>query len=238
MTSSSNPKPFSFYKEHPKLCHPKDFWGQVKRTVNGKPVTEQQITQIVDAVIAGLELGKDDVLLDLCCGNGALTDRFFDVCRGGLGVDFSERLIEVAQLNFERKPDRLYLLDDVVNHVRSGAAAKQYTRILCYGSFAYLEHQQASNLLRLCRGGYPNVSRFFIGNCPDKEKMYAFFDEKTYSEGIEDEPDSPIGIWRSQEEFRELCEDAGWKVRFSRMPKAFYASAYRYDAVLHPLTNR
>lgn len=74
---------YAFYKEHPKTCARDDFWSQVKRTVNGKPVSQDQIEMIVDAVISGLSLGMDDRLLDLCCGNGALTRYFFARCSGG-----------------------------------------------------------------------------------------------------------------------------------------------------------
>ena len=75
----NTPDKFSFYKEHPKTCEPDDFWGQVMRTVNGKPVGEEQIQMIIDSVISTLEITESDVLLDLCCGNGALTDRLFKV---------------------------------------------------------------------------------------------------------------------------------------------------------------
>jgi len=30
------------YKEYPKTLDPDDVWGQVRRTVNGKPVSEDQ----------------------------------------------------------------------------------------------------------------------------------------------------------------------------------------------------
>lgn len=79
---------------------PEDFWVQVKRTVKGQPVSQDQIDMIVSAMTAALDLSPDDILLDLGCGNGALTTYFFHRCRGGLGVDFSEFLISVARRNF------------------------------------------------------------------------------------------------------------------------------------------
>jgi hypothetical protein len=58
---------------------------------------------IVDAIGLGLDIGPHDVLLDLCCGNGAITDPVFARCRGGLvyrelagsrsGREFFERVI-------------------------------------------------------------------------------------------------------------------------------------------------
>lgn len=225
-------KPFSLYKEHPKTCAPDDFWGQVKRTVNGQPVPEDQIAMIVEAICQGLSLKSSDMLLDLCCGNGALTDRILDRCAGGLGVDFSEKLIETAHTFFQAAPERRYVLGDVVDYVRSETKPENFTKILCYGSFAYLEADRAEELLRNCFEIYSNASIMFIGNCPDKSQISAFFTEKTYTPGIEDEPDSAIGIWRTKDEFAELADRTGWKATFLKMPPSFYASRYRYDVVL------
>lgn len=225
-------EPFSFYKEHPKTCAPDDFWGQVKRTVHGNPVSDDQITLIVEAISSGLDLQQDDVLLDLCCGNGALTTLIFDKCRGGLGVDFSEKLIEIAKANFERLPERAYTLDDVVNYLHRDTDPDRFTKLLCYGSFAYLDSCRAEELLRLCNKRYRRASLLYIGNCPDKGKMGMFFTDRTYVDGIENEADSAIGIWRTREEFRSIAKEAGWFASFRVMPERFYASRYRYDAVL------
>ena len=71
-----------FYKEYPKLCAPDDYWGQVKRTINGVPVGQDQIDLILRAIVDGLDLQASDSLLDLCCGNGALSRLLFDRCAG------------------------------------------------------------------------------------------------------------------------------------------------------------
>ena len=232
MTQTPDQQPFSFYKEHPKTCAPDDFWGQVKRTVNGEPVSEDQIQMIVDAVIGGLDLRPGDTLLDLCCGNGALTTRLFDRCDGGLGVDFSEALIKVAHENFERPPAETFVMNDVVEHVKTERDPDRFTKLLCYGSFAYLEAANAEDLLRRCCETYRNAGLMFIGNCPDKAQVRAFFRDRDYVDGIEDEPDSAIGIWRTREEFAAMADRAGWRATFSVMPEGFYARRYRYDVVL------
>lgn len=67
----------SDFKEHPKTVAQDDFWAQVKRTVNGQPVSQEQIDMIVARVKSGLILQRGDKLLDLACGNGALSRYFF-----------------------------------------------------------------------------------------------------------------------------------------------------------------
>ena len=222
---------FTLYKEHPKTCAPDDFWGQVKRTINGKAIPQEQIDMIVNASTNGLDLNSDDVLLDLCCGNGALSTLLFNLCRGGVGIDFSEILISVANKNFAR-PKQDYHLQDVLDYCKQAPNLERFTKILCYGSFAYLENKHAYDLLRALRLNCPNVSQVFIGNCPDKNKLQDFFYDKDYTQGIENEPDSPIGIWRTEEEFTSMAKECGWKASIHRMPKNYYAAHYRYDVVL------
>ena len=227
-----NKEKFSFYKEHPKTCAPDDFWGQVKRTVNGVPVSQDQIDMIVDAVAVGLELNKEDTLLDLCCGNGALSTLFFNFCNGGLGIDFSKHLISVAVENFIDSPVVNYELHDVVDFCKNSAGLDKFSKVVCYGSFSYLEQDRAEELLRLLKSNFPNLRRIFIGNCPDKDLLSDFFTRQKVVQGIESDPDSPIGIWRTQDDFILLAKRCGWQASIHKMPREYYASHYRYDVVL------
>ena len=223
-----------FYDEHPKTCAPDDYWGQVKRTVNGKPVSEDQIALIVDAIGRELSLFADDVLLDLCCGNGALSRLFFARCKGGLGVDYSQYLIEVALRDFAAPPAQDYLCGDAVAYARNEPAPERFTKALCYGAFSLLPQTAAESLLATLRQRFTRIEACVIGNLPDKAKLHDFFRPGTYTPGIEDDPDTPIGIWRTEDEFADLARRTGWQARFHRMPAHFYAAAYRYDAVLTP----
>ncbi len=223
---------FSLYKEHPKTCQPDDFWGQVKRTVNGKPVSQDQINMIVHAVVEQLSLNEHDYLLDLCCGNGALTSLLVKYCQRCLGVDFSEYLIKIANDNFSNPEKQTFILSDVVDFSANSEASKMFTKVLCYGSFSYIESARAEKLLILLFENFPNVTTAFIGNCPDKEKMPDFFGERNIASGIENDPDTPIGIWRTETEFIELANNCGWSAKVHKMPKSYYSAHYRYDIVL------
>lgn len=223
---------FPFYKEHPKTCEPDDFWGQVKRTVNGEPVSQEQIDMIVDAVVAGLALDSGDTLLDLCCGNGALSTILFNRCRGGLGVDFSEHLISIANRYFASPPEQTYILQDVVIFCEDPPTPDKFTKILCYGSFPFIEHERAESLLRLLRNNFANVEKVFIGNCPDKSQLSSFYGDTPFERGTENDPASPIGIWRTEVEFVDMAERCGWQAAIHKMPDKYYAAHYRYDVVL------
>ena len=74
-----------------------DLFRQVGRTVTGQPEPEQQIGILVRAIAERLKLNKNDVLLDLCCGNGLVTFRLSAMCRTIVGVDYSNDLVEIAK---------------------------------------------------------------------------------------------------------------------------------------------
>lgn len=208
-----------------------DFWGQVGRTLGGKAVGEEQIAMIVQSVLTGLDLGPDDVVLDIGCGNGALTDRIFDHCRGGLGIDLSDNLIAIAGQHFA-SDTRRYVAGDALALVREIADPGSFTKILCYGSMMYFPAEATIGLLATLRDRFTAVDRIHIGNLPDKDRMHDFHHKDAYVPGIENDHETPIGLWRTEAEFARLSEAAGWHASFSRMPDSFYASRYRYDATL------
>lgn len=230
----TDPPDLTFYKEYPKSCDPKDFWGQVRRTVNGKPVPQEQVDMIIRAVLNALELSKTDVLLDLCCGNGALTTSFFEQCNGGVGVDFSEYLINIAWKHFLKCANEKYILQDVLEFVQNYPYPERFNKALCYGSIQYLPKDTTHELLITMRKRFTNLGILFIGNIPDKQFARGFFGNR-YKPGVEDSPANAIGIWWTQEEFHILAKRSGWAMDVHFMPKDFYWSNYRYDVILTPV---
>lgn len=226
------------HKEHPKKCATDDFWGQVSRTINGVPVSQENIDIIVNAIRDGLSFSSDDALLDIGCGNGALSQYFFDEVAYFHGIDFSEYLIKIAKSNFEKKPTHVFTEKDAVEYVETETDTDKYTKVLCYGAFTYFSFENAERLLSAIANRFTNVDRIFIGNLPDKDRAHLFYHAgKDYSNLLEDR-ESPIGIWRSKDEFSRLANKTGWDVEFFVMPEDFYSAHYRYDALLRRHKNK
>ena len=220
------------HNEHAKSRAPDDFWGQIRRTVQGEPVSDEQIKLIVDSIRAALRLKPDDKLLDLACGNGALSRLFFDSIAEYQGVDFSEHLISVAKKNFERLPAYQFVTLGAAEYVRQEMHPEKFTKVLCYGSFSYFPAADAAEVLRTLHDKFTNVQSVFIGNLPDKDRAAKFYKEKQVTAEEMADNESQIGIWRSQSEFEQLAGAAGWKATFSVMPAEYYAGYYRYDVLL------
>lgn len=220
------------HNAHAKSRAPDDFWGQIRRTVNGEPVSDEQIRMITDAIQAALHLSTKDKLLDLACGNGALSHLLFDSIAGYQGVDFSEHLISVAKQNFERLPGYQFVTMGAAEYVRQEARPETFTKVLCYGSFSYFPAADAAEVLQTLHDKFSNVQAVFIGNLPDKDRAAAFYKANPVNAKEMADHESQIGIWRTQSEFAKLAGDAGWKSQFSVMPAEYYAGYYRYDVLL------
>jgi cyclopropane fatty-acyl-phospholipid synthase-like methyltransferase len=235
MKKSNIPKGDYIHKEYPKTCAHDDFWGQVKRTVNGVAVSQVQIDMIISAIRKGLSLSKGDVLLDIGCGNGALSHYLFNDCAQLLGIDFSEYLISVAKTNFEKAPFYIFKEIDAVSYLDWELKACRFTKALCYGCLPYLSFREAEHILRRLSEKFSHIKTIYIGNLPDKKRAHLFYEERTGLSRVLDDNTSPIGIWRSKEELTKLSFATGWSVRFHNMPDNFYAAHYRYDAILSRL---
>lgn len=223
-----------YFKDHPKTCDPDDFWGQVKRTINGKPITQEQIDLIVQLISDGLQIEHNDQLLDLCCGNGALTVLISKNSAACVGVDMSETLINIANKNFAKAGKLSFELSDVCQYVRRQPTPNQFTKALCFGSFQYLPHDVAKELLNSLRTRFANIQKFFIGELPNKDCSDAFFKDKNYPPADLDSHATPIGIWRSPDEMIQLAKSTGWNADIRLKPSRYYAAHYRYDVLLTP----
>lgn len=216
------------YDSHARTRPRDDVWGQVRRTVGGRPYPAEQIDMIVDAALRHLDLGADDVLLDLGCGNGALGALLHPFCAASLGVDASEYLIGVATERFTA-PDHRFIVGDAAAFCEAASDAGRYTKALCYGSLSYFEDDVVARMLDSLRAQFPLLTHVLLGNLPDPACVGRF-----QASGVSlplREARSDLGVWRTGVEIAGLA-GPGWSVTTSVMPPAFLAAHYRFDALL------
>ncbi|WP_114990348.1 class I SAM-dependent methyltransferase [Synechococcus sp. UW179A] len=211
-----------------------DFWGQIKRTVRGEPADENQIKFITKAITNGLKLERNDNIIDFCCGNGALSSRLKNSVSKLKGIDNSEYLISIAKEFFEESPDISFMHSEIIDFLNSSTPteASKYSKSLCYGSFSYLEQTIIDNILDQFNLKFKAISRFYIGNIPDRSRADVFFKDSIPQNADLASCKSVIGKWWTKSEIRALSEKYNWEATIIDMPEAFYASAYRFDVIL------
>ena len=218
------------YIERPKACSPIDFWGQVRRTVNGQPISCEQISIIFSMIHKALSFKTDDALLDMCCGNGRLGYEFFDFVKSYRGVDLSPTMIEIANKNFLRSPTHTFIENEIYDYLTAESNPEVYTKVLWYCSVQYFDDTEIEAILSKLHERFKSSSHVFLGSLPDAARAHNFFYEN--AKQPLDDPTSSIGRWFDSRELQTLAEKCGWSVIIDVMPSEFYQSSFRFNALL------
>lgn len=217
------------YDQRPRQFKRDDFWRQVRRTINGEPVSEDQIGLIRQQIADLLELKEGDRFLDIGCGNGALTQYFKDCVNEILGVDNSKYLIEIANEYFSTPSVRF--LHNHASDLVSYPEIKKYNKVMMYGVSSFLEDSLIIKLLH--KIVLLNKSTMLLGNVRDRSQASHFYG--SLEKGCDlDDVSTSMGKWRTREWFAEVACRLNINVKFAKMPANFYAERYYFDVVYCP----
>jgi ubiquinone/menaquinone biosynthesis C-methylase UbiE len=220
------------HKEFPRKFARNDFWSQIKRTVNGQPVTQKEIDLIVSQITRHLELTPNSHLLDIGCGNGALAARLFSHCARYTGVDFSSYLLGIANEYFKSGPNITYIEGDARSFAASFFPADSFDKVLMYGCMSYFNRAEFAALVLNLSERFCKVNTVFIGNIPDINCAPEFFAARNLTHYELDNPQSPIGVWWDPEALVKIGELSGFSTQWVKMPEDFYGHHYRFDVVM------
>lgn len=205
---------------------------KVGRTVNKQPISEEHFDAIINDISEKLALGADDVLLDLCCGNGSISNRLAPLCKTVTGVDFTEELID----DLRRNKQHANITEQVgdVNELQFDPAA--FDKILLYFSLQHFSHAQATRLLLSAVQWLKPGGRFLIGDIPDSARTWNFFNtperEAIYFDGLKNEQ-PVIGVWYDKMFMEKLAHYAGFsECKIYDQPEGFFNAHYRFDVLL------
>jgi SAM-dependent methyltransferase len=203
---------------------------QVGKTVAGREVDRFHVDLIIEHITHVLSIAKTDRVLDLCCGNGLLTERIAADCRV-TGVDFSHEMIACAQTE-RSAPNAQYVSGNVValtDDLICGAS-----KIYMWEGLQYLSGAELRALLTQMRKS-PRNPLFLIGGIPDIEKLEGFYDtpgKLRFFHDTESRGEPHMGKWWSKCELAGIAAMAGIKVHFLAQPEALYTASYRFDCVM------
>ena len=211
-----------------------DFWGQIRRTVNGQSVTEDQILIIKNAIEAAMPRFNRNGLLDIGCGNGALTYTLKDKFKYIHAIDPSEYLISIGRKYFAESSNINFFCGGTVDFLfeLEDRSKKSINMILFYGSMSYISTSELSKILEFASLNLPNNEVIYFGNVPDIEKFSLFFSNFMPPDLDLQDHHSAIGKWWSKEELSYFCGKYGFKVDIIRMNQDFYGHQIRFDAKL------
>ncbi len=206
---------------------------QVGRTLKGLPVPAVEMEIVIGLVAETLELGPNDRLLDLCCGNGLATRPLAARCAQAVGVDYSDRLIDLARAQ-ATAPNLSY---------RVGSA--EDLAVIDFGDFEptklcmnmCLQHFRVASFETVLQGlgRWPGaVRRLCLTDLPDADLVGGFYDtperlaefHRRRAEGTE-----LLGTWWRREEVAELLAAHGYEASFLTPDPRRSTTRYRFDVV-------
>jgi len=191
---------------------------------------------MVSDICDHLDLQKDDVLLDLCCGNGMITNELAKKCKEVVGVDFSEPLLEVA--NRDHRPANVSYqhLNVLMLEKMSQRTSGPFSKTLMFAALQHFRMRDLISILENCIRLSSSKHIILLGYVPDKSRKWNFYNtpkrklvyvvRKIFGRDA-------IGTWWDKEFIKRMCHQLDLQCQFHGLSKELHASRYRFDVTIY-----
>jgi cyclopropane fatty-acyl-phospholipid synthase-like methyltransferase len=224
----------TFWERYPLGSDETEYLKQVGKTVGGVSISNQQFDAIIDDIDKHLNIRRDDIILDLCCGNGLLTREIAKKCKEVVAIDFSEPLIRQAK-KITAHPDVTYIVLDVRDLVSlAGRYRGFFTKVLCYEALAFFGVGEFYRMLQAVKLMARDDAVILMGSVLDHERKWNFFNtfrrKMTYFLKIVLlRQEVGLGKWWKRREIENVCHRLGFRCEFHYQNTTLHTAHYRID---------
>jgi cyclopropane fatty-acyl-phospholipid synthase-like methyltransferase len=202
--------------------------------VQGRPTGEPDIATTTEAILAGLALDGSETVLDICCGNGMISQRIAAHCKRLIGVDYSAPLTQLAARRYPASNIR-YVTSDALQLDAAAIGAVAIDAAFMSFAFQYFDADRATILLRRLKSIASRSFRLFLEGVPDKDRLFCFYNtperaaeyHRRKADGTE-----AIGEWWDARSLIEVSEAEGYTCRPIAQDPSRVNAHYRFDALL------
>ncbi len=213
-----------------------DLYFQVGKTVHNKPIEKEIFDRINEGIVHTLDLSEEDILVELCCGNGLCTYEFRDKVKQIMAVDFAPHLIEAA-VKFKSATNISYTLGSVTEFLASLESKGVHpAKYLMNDSLAYFKPEDLKEILTLISGVARGAFKFLIRGVPNDLLKWNFYNtderKQRYHEYVAkgDITNDGLGRWWSPAEIEQICHTLGLDVVIRNQEPP--VSNYRMDILI------
>jgi len=224
----SNDYWINFWKKHAKDSKNEDSQLQVLRTFNKKPIDKKKWELTLINIEQNLNIQSSDIILDLGCGNGLISEYLSKRCKSVTAVDISQELINEIDIKKYKN------IKPIVKDIRKIEFKKNsFSKIIIYAGIQYLDYKETINIFESILKWLKSEGIFFIGDIPDSDRLWCFFNtkerEKVFFNSIKN--NSPIvGTWFKKTFLLKLANYCGFNdARIISQHKNMIYSHFRYD---------
>jgi len=216
-----------------------DEQSQVGRTVRRKPISNEIFEKTVNWVAQKMQINKESTILELCCGNGVWTIPFAKQVKHITAIDFSVPLLDVLRRKCISKNIKNVdiKLQDVSNIESQNFLSCSH--VFLYFALQHFSERETIILFETVHNILKYGGVFYIGDIPDKEKLWNFANtteyEKVYFDSIKN--GTPvIGTWFVKDDLKKLSKYAGFsKCEIIEQPDWQINSTHRFDMKLEAI---
>ena len=203
---------------------------QVGRTKYGQPIPVDQFNREVNCLIDILGIEGNETVIDLCCGNGTITEILAKKVRKIIAIDYSKPLLNSA-------PKGLPNVDYLYSDVRKFNFDKVFfDKIIWPFAIQHFTLSESAVILRRALKSMKVGGKILITDIPDVRKKFDFFEGGDAVKFYFDKLTSfgcPIGTWYDEKWFLNL---GIWlqvsKVEIIQKPDSHFNSTYRFDVII------
>ncbi|MDP5171535.1 MAG: class I SAM-dependent methyltransferase [Bacteroidia bacterium] len=206
---------------------------QVARVRSQGDFEQEDIEKLAGHLAHLLDLQPGDRLLDLCCGNGLLTQRLATRCADITGVDLAPAMIQTAKAQFSA-PNISYLVGNVVEVDR--LVNGPFDKILLHFSFQYLERKEGEQALAAMSKLLTPTGRIVLGDVPERERLVNFYRNPLIRARYKLDRlrgKDNMGKFWSTAELQQAIAPLGLQLNRKAQPEGFPYAHYRADFVIY-----
>jgi len=210
----------------------RDFLKHVGHTEGGLPISEQQFEQMVSQLNELLDPEPNDRLLDLCCGNGIITQMVSSSVKQAVGVDLSEKMVRLARKHHGATHISYYKQDVLTLHNVADIKHRSFSKILMHGGLQHFNPEDFERLLETMLCFAADECTLVLSFVPKKgrqkyfyntmKKRLAAFYYRTLKRDI-------FGYWWDEDFVRSICRRRDLDCSFHPIDASLDASKYRFN---------
>ena len=205
-----------------------DVFGQVQR----KDLKSTLLT--VNHIMRVLDIKPSDTVLDVCCGNGIITQQIAKKCDSIVGVDQSENLLYVAKGDY-KEMNCLYINCSALE-MNQFVKQHSFDKIYLQFSLQYFDKRNEGQkvITEMLKCLKPK-GKIFIGDITDykrKHKLYDTLLKKAFYYKQMLQGKSGMGKFWKEEELNTICKTLGVKGTYLEQANELPYAHYRFDYLI------
>lgn len=207
-----------------------DLQSQVKRTFAKEAISSEKWAQTLSYIDEQINPLQTDTMLDLCCGNGLLTEFFSKKVKSVTAVDVSQDFVD--SLESKHLPNVTTLQEDAL---KTSFPENSFDIVVVYAAIQYFSESETIVLLEKISKWLKPRGRILIGDIPDKARLWNFYNTtervKFYFDNARNNEDV-VGTWFDKTWLRTLLNNCGIiNVESIDQPEYQIYSHFRFDIV-------